>query len=225
MTHPYMNSSVDSAEKISKQAGYTEEDKVKLALESTRAELLETLKSIKSEARILDIGCGPGQFLQLMPEEADLHGIDISEAMIREANKNVPNAQYQVGDFLKLDFQKESFDLIYCIGAIIYFTKSEMKDVLLKIDSLLKPGATALISYPHAISKMDLWYNDYTYVQYSPKMLEKLLPKQLEVISHHHSVSKEKIVDYDRKAFIDPNKYKGRNYFNSSILTLKKKID
>ncbi|NOZ04482.1 MAG: methyltransferase domain-containing protein, partial [FCB group bacterium] len=40
--------------------------------------------------RVLDVGCGTGKQLALLPDNIDAVGIDISESMLEQAEKQVP---------------------------------------------------------------------------------------------------------------------------------------
>lgn len=56
---------------------------------------------IKNPNRILDIGCGPGNSTAALKEywkEAEVIGIDFSEAMINKARKDYPYIDFIVGD-------------------------------------------------------------------------------------------------------------------------------
>ncbi len=82
------------------------------------------------KARILDIGCGPGNIARyLMNQRPDfqLEGIDLSTNMIELAKANVPAAQFQVLDVRAIDQIKVIYDGIICGFCIPYLSFSEVE--------------------------------------------------------------------------------------------------
>ncbi len=78
--------------------------------------ILENIEE-KGKLKILDVGCGPGEFSILMAKEGhDVVGVDLTEAMLEEARNNA--LKYNVSpkfinmDIQNLEFQDETFDLI-----------------------------------------------------------------------------------------------------------------
>lgn len=67
---------------------------------------------------LLDAGCGPAPMISLLSEKyPDRHytGLDLTPAMIEEAKKkNIPNAEFVVGDCENFPFEGNSFDAIIC---------------------------------------------------------------------------------------------------------------
>ncbi len=101
---------------------------------------------MKPEDVILDIGCGTGSLaLRLAGSGAHVHGLDLSDEMIRIARtkaaaQKVDNVSFHVGPFDDsfLAFQPESLD-----GVSAYSLLHLVKDrpaVLSQIYRLLKPG-------------------------------------------------------------------------------------
>ena len=87
---------------------------------------LEWIDIIKSNApvfagdrrlKVLDIGCGPGEFSIIMAEEGhDVTGVDITEEMLQQASENARNYNVKLNlkcmDVHNLEFEDNSFDLI-----------------------------------------------------------------------------------------------------------------
>src|SRR6266404_4070289 len=71
-------------------------------------------------AEVLSVGCGPGVILRTVAN-LDLSiratGIDISGERLeqaRERNRDNPRVQFVCGDAQSMEFQSNSFDLVYC---------------------------------------------------------------------------------------------------------------
>ena len=65
---------------------------------------------------ILDLGCGNGNIIARLQKRlnADYYGLDISEAMIAQAEKRLLNVHFMVGDAEKLPYEDNKFDAIVC---------------------------------------------------------------------------------------------------------------
>jgi trans-aconitate 2-methyltransferase len=76
---------------------------------------------IKNPNRILDIGCGPGNSTAVLKEywkEAEVIGIDFSEAMINKARKDYPHINFNVGDAGKDLSYLGYFDIVFANASL-----------------------------------------------------------------------------------------------------------
>lgn len=97
----------------------------------------------KSGIKILSVGCGDGgheRAFAAYPEIEKIVGIDIAEARVARAREhaerlNMP-IEYVAGDFFKMDFEKESFDMVLFSSSLHHFND---------IDSFLKNHIKPLI--------------------------------------------------------------------------------
>ena len=88
--------------------------------------------SLLKGKKVLDAGCGPGRDVEyLMSEGYEVTGIDLSEGMIEEAKKNVPNGNFVLMDFRKMKFKAKSFDGIWS-----YLKKFRKPNFSLKFDNI-----------------------------------------------------------------------------------------
>jgi SAM-dependent methyltransferase len=223
-TYNYQNDhNPDNTKTLQEIAGYSETPEMNELLSDIHSELDLAQKLVKVESpKVLDIGCGPGLFLKNLDGRFEKHGIDITPGMIKLAIDEVPKGTFITGDFLqeKVD---APFNMIFSVGTLMYLSKGTMKKFKNKIAASIGDKGVVFLSYPHAISKRDLYFPDLTYTQYSPKYLEKLFGNEFEIIQHSRAVDKEKIGDFDRKPFVNPKNSAFKTYKNSSILILRKK--
>ncbi len=120
----------------------------------TRQEVdfLETALSLRSDARILDVGCGPGRHANEFARRGyTVHGIDISERFIDVARANAePGATFEVRDARSLPFVDE-FDAVVCLcqGAFGLMIEDDGdENVLRSITRALRPrGVLALSAF------------------------------------------------------------------------------
>lgn len=84
--------------------------------------------------RVLDIGCGPGEWvleLAAKNQHIEVVGIDISERMVSYAsaeaeNRETPNASFLVMNALKpMDFSDNSFDLVHIRTALAFVPRDQ----------------------------------------------------------------------------------------------------
>lgn len=110
---------------------------------------------LKPNDRILDVGCGAGNFtLRLLREAAPLHCnlVDLSEPMLKKAEerirgRGVQNVTAFHSDLRSLVFPDASFDCILA-GAVLHHLRDDNDwcDVFKKLCQWLKPGGVLYVS-------------------------------------------------------------------------------
>ena len=103
----------------------------------------KTKEYLRISDNVMDFGCATGtKTLELAEATKQIHGIDISDEMIKEATKKknelkIANASFTQGTIFENDFQKESFDKIISYGVIHLLDDKEK--VIKRVHELLKP--------------------------------------------------------------------------------------
>lgn len=221
-TNPYLSLTPNKDKTVQENAGYSIRPEINEVLEKSKKDLLNSIEvNLKSGDSILEIGCGPGMYLNLILNQYKKTACDINTGLLEIAKKQVPDAKFYSGNFTSIPFN-ETFDFIYCIGVLIYFTPTELKEVLNKMYQLLNSGGILYLNYPHAISKADVRFTDLTYVQYSPAYIEKLIKNKFEIISHQHAFDERIIETFDKQPYKSLNPNTNRTYKNSYLLVAKK---
>ena len=77
-----------------------------------------------ADARVLDVGCGSGYFLNRLREygAGEAHGIDLMEDRVAEGRKRYPALQLHIGSATELPFEDGEFDLVTqftCLSSIL----------------------------------------------------------------------------------------------------------
>ena len=83
---------------------------------------------IKNKAKILEIGCGPGnitKYLLAKRPDFDIYGIDIVPNMIELAKRNNPTANFSIMDCRKISTLTTKFDGIICGFCLPYLSQTE----------------------------------------------------------------------------------------------------
>src|ERR1700747_1170227 len=94
---------------------------------------------------ILDIACGTGEHLRLLPEY-QVAGIDLEPAFVRIASAKRPDGNFQVADMQRFDLRTK-FDILICLfSAIAYLlTPEAILSALGCFKAHLAPGGAIFI--------------------------------------------------------------------------------
>jgi SAM-dependent methyltransferase len=103
-----------------------------------------TATEIGPDTRVLDIGCGSGEFCRLAWERgADVSGIDASEGMIEIARRLVPGADLRIGAMERLRWDQDSFDVVAGFNAFQF--AADMVTALREAARVARPGGQVAI--------------------------------------------------------------------------------
>lgn len=151
----------------------------KSMIENTLAAL-----NLQEEEYILEIGPGNGKHVAgLLEKGKNIHyvGLDISETMVQEAQKNLvqysneSNVIFQHYNGQNIPFSNNFFDCIFTINTIYFWEKPlEFLDELARV---LKPNGTLLLCFglKEYLEKMP--FTEYGFRLYNQKDLENLVSK------------------------------------------------
>ena len=93
--------------------------------------------------RVLDVGCGPGIVTSALATRGlEAHGIDLTDAMIREALQ-ADGGLYTRGDATRLPFRDESFDLTVCRNSLHHLASPE--DAVAEMARVVRRGGRVVI--------------------------------------------------------------------------------
>lgn len=158
---------------------------------------VKKIKKLKTQGKILDIGCGSGGFLLDMRKEGwDVYGCDFSP-YICDVAKNVSGLKnIYNGDVLSLNLPENYFDVITLWHVLEHLTKP--LESLRKISKLLKNDGILIIESPDFSSIQSKFFKSKWFVldlprhiyQFSPKTVEKLLNSvNLEILRKDYIVN------------------------------------
>ncbi|MEH2297965.1 MAG: methyltransferase domain-containing protein [Nostoc sp.] len=122
---------------------------------TARPFLLELCEPIAG-LRVLDIGCGEGYCSRELRRRsaAQVHGIDLSQAMIAAANlqelEDPLGISYEVGCATNLkQFNDGEIDLVVAVFLFNYLTISQTQECMAEVARILRPGGRFVFSVPH----------------------------------------------------------------------------
>ncbi|HEX4877648.1 MAG TPA: class I SAM-dependent methyltransferase [Chitinophagaceae bacterium] len=104
----------------------------------------------KAGAKILDVGCGPGnitRYLLSARPDFDIAGIDIAPTMIALAKKNNPTAGFTIMDIRQIDKIKTTYDGIICGFCLPYLSHTDCPKLITDCYSLLNEEGLIYISF------------------------------------------------------------------------------
>ena len=108
-------------------------------------EIMERL--VPKQSMILDAGCGPGrESKHFLDVGYNVMSIDVSDGMIEEARKRVPEGDFQKMNMMELEFRAEYFDGIWVAASLLHVRKEDAGKALQEFNRVLKTGGIIFIS-------------------------------------------------------------------------------
>lgn len=108
------------------------------------------LQLIPANGTVLDIACGPGNYVRyLLERRKDLRitGIDMSPNMIRIASHENPDAHFEIADGRNIrDQYPGPYDAVICAFLFPYLNKEEAVLCIRDVHHILKQGGTFYLS-------------------------------------------------------------------------------
>ncbi|BEP34520.1 trans-aconitate 2-methyltransferase [Variovorax sp. V59] len=104
---------------------------------------------LSGAARVVDLGCGPGNSTELLANrfpQAQVVGTDNSEAMLASARERLPQARFELSDIATWAPQDEAPDLIYANAALQWVPDHEQ--LIPRLFAALAPGGVLAIQMP-----------------------------------------------------------------------------
>lgn len=101
----------------------------------------------KTSGRLLDVGCGTGQFLKVFGDSKAV-GLDFSAKALELARSKVSNQLIQ-GDIRQLPFENESFDVVVSCDVLDCFdNERERSQALSELSRVLKTKGFLILNLP-----------------------------------------------------------------------------
>ncbi len=106
------------------------------------------LDFLKSGSRLLDLACGDGlDLLYYKTLGAEVYGIDASKELIKIAKDRLPDADIREGNFEKLPYEDNYFDIVLSKYAIQ--TSENLSPVFQEIARVLRSGGALVFLVTH----------------------------------------------------------------------------
>lgn len=185
------------------------------SLDLIYSEMYKTIRSFLNHRKILDLGCGDGDFLKRfvsLEEPLEVHGYDFSETGIEKAKigdeltlRNIPNI-YRNISFEELKFELDEgfsteekyFDIITSIGVIEHLDIPEILFYL--VDKLLKDDGVFVLEHPNFLNVRGIiWKTLEIFVGAEMSKTDKhtILPDKVFEYMEKYNLECEKIITFD----------------------------
>ncbi|MBP9789234.1 MAG: class I SAM-dependent methyltransferase [Bacteroidia bacterium] len=134
-----------------------------------------------SSAEVLEIGPANGFFVQKLFERNNslsYTGLDLSHDMITEANElnsalvTNGNARFVYGDVVSLPFRDESFDIIFTVNTLYFW--SDPKVGMAELKRVLRPNGKLVIAIRSKETMVNMPFTEYGFQLYSKVDLQNL---------------------------------------------------
>ena len=154
---------------------------------------------------VLDIGCGRGEFLELMRRNGlESRGIDLDPRMIERCReKGLEAVVAEAGSYLGM-LEDESLGGVFCAQVIEHMTSDQVVELVRLCARKLKPGGTLVLETPNpeSLAVLTTFSLDFTHVRlYHPLAIEWLMRKAGFEVSLDFSVPAG---DFDAEALFGP---------------------
>jgi len=97
-----------------------------------------------AEARVLDLGCGPGHYASPLTEFGRVTAIDLSNEAIAIARAKYPEIEFHAGDLYQYPLPLAHFDAV--VAQEVFDHVSDQDALLGRVEALLKPGGYFAVS-------------------------------------------------------------------------------
>lgn len=116
-----------------------------------RAQYFIDLGKFDSNSKVLEIGCGTGLFTGKVYQQtkANIIASDISEDLLVQGRKKLPEVTFQIEDAMNLSFSNEEFDGVFGSSILHHL---DMEKSLNEIHRVLKPGGRMIFAEPNMIN-------------------------------------------------------------------------
>lgn len=123
---------------------------------------------LNAASRALEVGCGTGAILSELPNQIQLHGLDIDAATLTQCHVHAPAAALVQGNALRLPYPGKIFDIVYCHFLLLWVP--DPLQALLEMQRVAKPGAaviafaepdyTARVDEPRELARLGQWQSE-----------------------------------------------------------------
>lgn len=109
--------------------------------------LAEARLKSRDDLRVVDLGCGEGNFLKLLEENfrnIKTFGIDIEPEILK--TRKFLRAELRIANIRDSGFPDNFFDIVFCLDTLEHF--ENLEDSVREIKRIMKPNTLLIVSLP-----------------------------------------------------------------------------
>ena len=140
----------------------------------------------------LDVGCGPGLFDRHVASAFDLHGVDVSPAMVERARETNPEAEYAVSEPGRLPYDDGRFDLAFAVCVLHHVDRADRLPLLRETARVVRPGGLVAVFEHNPVNPLtrrvvrDCAFDEGVELLPRRELSRLLRAAALEVVSAHY---------------------------------------
>jgi ubiquinone/menaquinone biosynthesis C-methylase UbiE len=118
----------------------------------------EMLKALPRGARVLDVGCGTGEYVARVTELGfEAAGLEPAQGMRERAVEKNPGGDIRDGVATSLPWPDGHFDLVLCIEVLRYLHRADLRAALGEMCRVLKPGGRMFLTMVNRYALDGFW--------------------------------------------------------------------
>ncbi len=104
--------------------------------------------AVHGRGDVYDLGCGPGQTTAFLHDSGvSVCGVDLSGALLREAQRRHPGVSFVRGNMLALPCADNALAGVAAFYAIVHFSADALRQALTEMYRVLRPGGRLLLAF------------------------------------------------------------------------------
>ena len=113
----------------------------------------------QQDARVLDLGCGPGDLVRYLPANVEYVGVDLHQGYIDSAREHfgTDRRTFRVGDVTALDADLREFEIVTVFGVIHHLDDAAAYGLFWQAAQALSPGGRIVTVDPAFTGNQNRW--------------------------------------------------------------------
>jgi predicted TPR repeat methyltransferase len=149
-------------------------------------ELALRLAGNKTDARVVEIGCGDGRDAEeIVARVGRYEGVDPSEGLLEIARERLPEASFVKASATSYNYP-QNIDVVFAFASLLHVDREELKEVFTKVTDSLVQGGIFYISLKeradYAVELQEDRFGTRTFYYYSTTVIKEVAGDRFEVV-------------------------------------------